>query len=642
MCGITGIWFANPINESQLREKGLAMATAVTHRGPDAANVWIDSRCELVLAHRRLSILDLTEAGSQPMQSSCGRFFLTYNGECYNFPELRAKLQGEGCQFRSHSDTEVIVEGCSKWGISHTVERLNGMFAFALWDSAERSLVLVRDRVGIKPLYYGWQPGIFWFGSELKSMHVVAELQPELNQTAVAFFLKFGYIPSPHCIFSNFNKLSPGCMLRLTAPDAPRKEVAFWSRYSRLSNGELEAYRGTHYDAVEELDFLLRRSVKQQMVSDVPLGAFLSGGVDSSTVVAMMQAQSSQRVKTFTIGFQEEGFDESDAARSVSSYLGTEHTEYILTPGEAWEVIPTVIQSFDEPFADASQIPTYVVSRLARGEVSVCLSGDGGDELFAGYSHYSLCAKRLRQIENWPSALHSAAKAGINLLSEKEWDALLRCVRRKSGSLSGHKLRKYAAIIGEKGRKERYELMISRWFFPSDVMSDRSFSDSLVRTAMNDTSEDAMDMMMRWDMEAYLPEDILTKLDRTSMSVSLESRVPILDNDIIDFSLHLPLSAKRHDNTGKWVLRQVLERYLPVSAVHRPKKGFSIPIGQWLRGPLQEWAADLLAGQRLNACGFFHAPTLKRKWEEHLKGTHDWENLLWPVITFEAWRGSVY
>jgi asparagine synthase (glutamine-hydrolysing) len=640
MCGISGLWYSKSMEGSGLREVGSAMGMALEHRGPDAGGVWTDAACGLVLAHRRLSILDLTEAGSQPMRSSCGRFVLSYNGECYNFPELRSELAQRGTPFRGHSDTEVIVEGFSKWGVPETIRRLNGMFALAAWDVEKRKLLLARDRIGIKPLYYGGQEGMFWFGSELKSLRCVPGLRPAISHRALRQYFKFGYIPAPDCIFEGFRKLSPGQILEMHSPEPCQAPVSYWPGHQHYSAGGPEMFSGEPEQAVEELDSLLRKSVKQQMVSDVPLGAFLSGGIDSSTVVALMQAQSTRKVKTFTIGFDEAGFNEADAARDIARHLGTDHTEYLLSPGEACGVLPTVIDAFDEPFADSSQIPTYVVSRLARSQVTVSLSGDGGDELFAGYGHYPLCDARLRRIRRLPAAVRWATRAGIGLLPENWWDALLKCASKAPDALNGHKLRKYAAILGEPDRQKRYELMISRWFNPEDVLVRRPEESPLAADFQLSDALDPVDMMALWDLNTYLPDDVLNKLDRTSMAVSLESRVPILDNDVVAFALRLPLSVKRRQNEGKWILRQVLRRYLPESFIMGPKKGFSVPVAEWLRGPLREWSEELLSPVNLATHGLFNPAAVRRKWAEHVSGRRNWDKLLWPVIMFQAWSGS--
>jgi asparagine synthase (glutamine-hydrolysing) len=612
------------------------MGGALAHRGPDAEGSWFDVRSGLTLVHRRLSILDLSEAGSQPMRSSCGRFVLTYNGECYNFPELRRQLESEGCNFRGQSDTEIIVEGIARWGVRQTLGRLNGMFAFAVWDTVQRRLFLARDRIGIKPLYYGRSNGVFWFGSELKAARALPDLQLRLNLNALGLFFKFGYIPAPGCIFDGFQSLSAGHLLEMSEVKQQPEPICYWPLVKEVRNGSVGRFSGGADEAVDHLDLLLRRSVKEQMVSDVPLGAFLSGGVDSSTVVAMMQSQSTRPIKTFTIGFDETYYNEAAAAREVSQYLGTEHTELILTAEEALDVLPTVINSFDQPFADASALPTYVLSRLTRQHVTVSLSGDGGDELFAGYNHYPLNAGRLSRIEKLPAFARASARAVVNAIPEASWDTVF--ARRGNGpaKLGGHKLRKYASILGVETRQARYELMMSNWFDPHEVLSRLVPPQDRREVPAKDMVQ-IIDMMTLWDFQNYLPDDVLTKLDRASMAVSLESRVPILDHEIVEFAFGLPLSVKRVGGEGKWILREVLRRYLPRAITHRPKKGFAVPVGEWLKGPLREWGEELLSSSRLQSQGVLDSRLVHQKWSEHLAGKRDWEKLLWPVIMFEAW-----
>lgn len=615
------------------------MGGAMSHRGPDAQGIWLDAPRGLVLTHRRLSILDLSEAGSQPMQSHCGRSVMVYNGECYNFGELRDQLIAEGCTFRGGSDTEVILEGCARWGSRQTLERLNGMFAIALWDKQTGELVLARDRLGIKPLYYGWIGGGFWFGSELKALRALKQFQPELNLESLGSFFKYGYIPAPHSIFKGIFKLPAAHFLRLKSASEKANPECYWPLVRDFGQDGSHTFKGSEADAQENLHQLLRKSVRDQMISDVPLGAFLSGGIDSSTVVALMQAQSSRPVKTFTIGFEESGFNEAEPARQVAQYLKTDHTDVVLSAGEAQAIVPLLGEMFDEPFADASQIPTYAVSRLARKHVTVSLSGDGGDELFAGYRHYSICAGRLSRLGKVPSLARQLVSTGARAISERNWDRVLNLI--PSGdtreALSGFKIKKYGSLLGNDDAMVQYDLMNSRWFAPQNVVRGLTMRAGDGTERKNGGHLDLIELMAVADLNQYLPEDILTKVDRASMAVSLESRVPLLDHDVVAFALSLPLSYKRSNGTGKIVLRNVLEKYVPRELIERPKQGFSVPISKWIRGPLRDWAESLFESVRMRHCEILDMDAIDYKWRDHIHGRRDCSELLWPVLMFESW-----
>ncbi|HWD90892.1 MAG TPA: asparagine synthase (glutamine-hydrolyzing) [Verrucomicrobiae bacterium] len=636
MCGIAGIWFAKAEGRERLETSARAMGGAMSHRGPDAEGIWTDAPRGLALTHRRLSILDLTEAGAQPMHSHCGRFVIIYNGECYNFTELRNQLVAAGCVFRGSSDTEVIVESCARWGVHKTLEHLNGMFAFALWDRQTGELVLARDRIGIKPLFYGWFGGAFWFGSELKALRALKEFKPELNVESIGQFLKYGYIPAPHSVFKGIFKLPAAHLLTMKSASEKASPECYWSVVRDWGQKGAHAFKGTAAEAQEQLDQMLRKSVRGQMISDVPLGAFLSGGVDSSTVVAMMQAESTRPVKTFTIGFEEAGFNEAESAREVARHLKTDHTDLVLTAGEAQAIVPMLGQMFDEPFADASQIPTFAVSRLARKHVTVSLSGDGGDELFAGYRHYTVSAGRLNRLNRIPSLARKLASGGARIVSERGWDRVFNLIPAGDNA-SGFKVHKYASLLGHGNAMSQYDLINSRWFAPETVV--RGLSNGAARAAAQNHAAglDLIELMAVADLNQYLPEDILVKLDRASMAVSLESRVPLLDHDVVAFALSLPLEYKRSNGTGKVVLRRVLEKYVPREIIDRPKKGFSVPIAQWVRGPLRDWAEDLLEKNRGQHGELMDQEIIGRKWREHLAGRRDNSELLWPVLMFESW-----
>lgn len=637
MCGIAGVWFSKGADAAQLDSSARAMSGAISYRGPDAEGIFSDVPRGLALMHRRLSILDLTEAGSQPMVSHCGRYVIIYNGECYNFGVLRDQLIAKGCKFRGGSDTEVIVESCATWGVRRTLEHLNGMFAFALWDKQTGELTLARDRIGIKPLFYGWFGSAFWFGSELKALRALKQFQPELNLESLGAFFKYGYIPAPHTIFKGISKLPAAHFIVLKAAAEKTAPECYWPLIRTFAQGGTHSFKGTEADAVEQLNEMLRKSVCDQMVSDVPLGAFLSGGIDSSTVVAMMQAQSSRPVKTFTIGFEESGFNEAEAAREVAKHLRTEHTDLVLTAQQAQAIVPMLGDMFDEPFADASQIPTYAVSRLARQHVTVSLSGDGGDELFAGYRHYAVSSERLSRLSKMPSLARQLMATGARAISERGWDELLDLVLagEKRETLSGFKIHKYASLLGHEDSMARYDLMNSRWYSPGSVV--RGLANGSRRRAQQTYSAhfDLIELMAVADLNQYLPEDILTKLDRTSMAVSLESRVPILDHDVVAFALSLPLSFKRSNGKGKMVLRKVLDKYVPRELIERPKQGFSVPVADWIRGPLRDWAEDLL--QRSRHAEILDAEVVQYKWHEHTVMGRDCSELLWPVLMFESW-----
>ena len=613
------------------------MGGAMSHRGPDAEGIWIDAPRGLALTHRRLSILDLTEAGAQPMHSHCGRYVIIYNGECYNFSELRDQLIAAGCKFRGGSDTEVIVESCARYGMRKTLEHLNGMFAIAVYDKQTGELTLARDRVGIKPLFYGWFGGTFWFGSELKALRALKEFKHELNLDSIGQFLKYGYIPAPHSVFKGIYKLPAAHMLTMKSASEKASSECYWPLVRDFGRSGAHAFKGTYEEAQEQLDQMLRKSVRNQMIADVPLGAFLSGGIDSSTVVAMMQAQSSRPVKTFTIGFEEAGFNEAEYAREVARHLKTDHTDLVLTAGEAQAVVPMLGQMFDEPFADASQIPTFAVSRLARKHVTVSLSGDGGDELFAGYKHYTVSAGRLNRLNRIPSMARKLAAGGARVFSERGWDRIFSVIPKGDGALSGFKIHKYASLLGQDNAMSQYDLINSRWFAPETIVRGLS---SEIRYGIIPASADGLDLiefMAVADLNQYLPEDILVKLDRTSMAVSLESRVPILDHEVVAFALSLPLSYKRSNGTGKIVLRRVLEKYVPREMIDRPKKGFSVPVAAWIRGPLRDWAEDLLQKGRTQHSDILDQEVVGEKWREHLSGRRDNSELLWPVLMFESW-----
>jgi asparagine synthase (glutamine-hydrolysing) len=634
------------------------MVKTLHHRGPDASGTWVDERNGLALGHARLSIIDLSSEGSQPMVSASGRYVLTYNGEVYNFRELRRDLDRRGHRFRGHSDTEVMLAAFDDWGVEKSLDRFIGMFAFGVWDSAERRLTLARDRLGKKPLYFGWMGGTFLFGSELKALQAHPAFHEEINRDVLALYLRHGYVPAPYCIYRNLYQLMPGSVLGISGDYAhrgtdfspfpeseqPWKPVRYWSARAAVEQGYRQEYPMSEQEAIDELDRLLREAVRMRMVADVPLGAFLSGGVDSSTVVALMQAQSTQPVRTFTIGYHEEEFNEARHAKEVAAHLGTDHTELYVTPEDAMAVIPRLPQLYDEPFADASQIPTLLVSELTRRHITVSLSGDGGDELFGGYTRYFNCQLIWNRLMTIPAPLRRGLAFGLRSVPPSQWTALVRYVtpflpRRLHMTLPGDKLYKLANLLMMAEPETLYHRLLSLWENPTAVVL-RSVEPP---TPVTDRAQWAsvpglVEQMMYLDTVTYLPDDLLTKVDRASMGVSLEVRTPLLDHRVVEWAWRLPTSMKVRNGEGKWALRQVLNKYVPRRLIERPKMGFGVPIGSWLRGPLRAWAESLIGEQRLRDEGFFDPVPIRERWAGHLSGQRDWQYSLWTVLMFQAWR----
>ncbi len=647
MCGITGFLSSGPVDEQELRPRVARMTDQLVHRGPDDAGTWLDARIGVALGVRRLAIVDLSPAGHQPMVSSCGRYVIAFNGEVYNFSQLRRELEPKGHSFRGHSDTEVMLGAIREWGLEAAVKKFVGMFAFALWDQRERALHLVRDRLGIKPLYYGWVGKTFLFGSELKALRAHPDFVPVINRDALALQMRHDYIPQPYSIYQGIFKLPPGCILTLqtrdSAPPTDTKPTLYWSAKEIAERGAANPFRGSAQEAREKLNALLREAVRLRMVADVPLGAFLSGGIDSSTVVALMQTQSSRPVKTFTVGFYEDNYNEAQHAKAVATHLGTDHTELYVTPEEAQAVIPKLPTLFDEPFSDSSQIPTYLISALARQQVTVSLSGDGGDELFAGYLRYS----QARSLWNWirwlPSASRRRLARSITTWEPKTYDRLLGRLASWFTNYGppksiGQRMHNLAEVLLVENREALYRYLLSDWRRPVDIVVD-AHEPPTVLTDHAQWAElsDFFKRMMFLDLVSYLPDDILTKVDRVSMGVSLEARVPLLDHRVVEFAARVPTSMKIRGGQSKWLLRQVLYEYVPRELIERPKMGFGVPIGVWLRGPLRDWAEALLSEERLKREGYFHPQSIRGRWAEHLAGKHDRANNLWDVLMFQAW-----
>ena len=623
-----------------------AMTNAIVNRGPDSEGHWLDGNAGIALGHRRLAIVDLSPAGAQPMPSPCGRYVIAFNGEIYNHLVLRTELANSGMAptWRGHSDTETLLAGFEAWGIQATIERAVGMFAFAVWDRLERTLTLGRDRLGEKPLYYGWQgrgnSAVFLFGSELKALRAHPAFAASIDRDALCLYMRHMAVPSPHSIYQGIKKLLPGSLLTVSRQVPDALPVAYWSGVTVAEHGVAQPFAGTPAHALE---VLLKDAVRQQMMADVPLGAFLSGGIDSSTVVALMQAQSVRPVKTFTIGFNEAGFNEAVHAKAVAAHLGTDHTELYVTPDQAMAVIGRLPQLFDEPFADSSQIPTFLVSQMARQHVTVSLSGDAGDELFSGYNRYALTASLWSRLSRLPLPLRRGVAWGLTRLSPQTWTRLAahtQLARRWSGL--GDKVHRGAGVMASRTAGELYHRMVSNWQDPASVvLGGQEPATVLTGEAPALAGLSNVERMMVLDMLTYLPDDILTKVDRAAMGVSLETRVPFLDHRVVEFAWQLPLHYKLRPENGslttKWALRQLLYRHVPQTLIERPKMGFGVPIDSWLRGPLRDWAEDLLGEQRLRREGYFNPAPIRQKWAEHLSGQRNWQSPLWSVLMFQAW-----
>lgn len=650
MCGIAGFWDAgHRLGLENGAEVLRRMTRAIDYRGPDDAGYFQQAETGIALGHRRLSIVDLSPEGHQPMASASGRYVMVFNGEVYNHNRLRPELHAAGASFRGHSDTEVMLAAIEYWGLEAALARFIGMFAFALWDRETRTLTLVRDRLGIKPLYYGWVGGTFVFGSELKALTAMPSFANPVNRDALTLQLRHNYIPAPYSIYRDIHKLMPGTLLRVdqALAQAPMDVEALGARAQVYWSASVVAETGAGNrldladgEAVCELDRVLRDAVALRMVADVPLGAFLSGGVDSSLVVALMQAQSARPVKTFSIGFNETEYDEAQHAGAVARHLGTDHHELYVTAQDALDVVPQLPTMFDEPFSDSSQIPTYLVSHMARQQVTVSLSGDGGDELFAGYNRHFYGAS----MRGWLDRIPRLAREPLAACLGRPWFGRLLersmplLPRRLSLQNPRAKAVMLAEMLGAVSDDERYRLLVSHWRDPASVvLGSHEPITALTNSDRVDGLANSAERMMLFDLITYLPDDILTKVDRASMAVSLEARVPLLDHRVVELAWRLPMHQKIRGGQGKWLLRQVLYQYVPKALIKRPKQGFGVPIDNWLRGPLRDWAEALLDEHRLREEGYFDPMPIRKMWADHLAGRVNEHYRLWDVLMFQAW-----
>ncbi|MCH7550335.1 MAG: asparagine synthase (glutamine-hydrolyzing) [Proteobacteria bacterium] len=637
MCGLTGfIDFTRSTSEDALREKVGVMAETLRHRGPDDDGAWVDAETGVAFGFRRLSIIDLSAQGHQPMASASNRHVIVFNGEVYNFRDLKGELESAGTRFKGSSDTEVILEAIEAWGLEAAVQRFIGMFAIALWDRNERTLHLVRDRIGVKPLYWGRQGKLLLFGSELKALRAHPDWTPEIDRGALAAYFRHSYVPSPFSIYKGIEKLMPGTIVSI-GPDGRETTLVYWSLADVREAGRGDLLDVSDDEAADGLDALIRESVGLRMISDVPLGAFLSGGIDSSTVVAAMQAQSSRPVRTFTIGFEDDAVNEAQDARRIADHLGTDHTELTVRPAEAREVIPRLAEMYDEPFADASQIPTALVSQLARREVTVSLSGDGGDELFGGYDRYLRGRDLWAALGKIPSPLRPMTAGLLRMVPIPAWNVLFSLMpKRVTPGQKGRTMHWLAGNLVDGDFNEFFRRLVSTWDAPETLVPGANEAKAPFWASADDG--DILERMMYLDSVTYLPDDILAKLDRASMAFGLEAREPLLDHRLFDFAWRLPERMRFRESKGKWLLKKVLTRYVPLELWERPKQGFSLPLGDWLRGPLREWAEELLAEKRLAEDGILDPACVGTAWKGLLRNEPAADARIWSVLMFQAWR----
>ena len=644
MCGLAGILvLPGDTSAGSLGETAASMAHALYHRGPDSAGVWVDQNAHIALGHQRLAVIDLSPAGHQPMTSPDGRYVIAYNGEVYNFADLRTELEGRGRRFRGHSDTEVVLGAISEWGLLPALERFIGMFAFALWDGAERRLHLVRDRLGIKPLYYGRIRRRFVFASELRAIRHHPDFDADIDRDALALYLRFNNVPAPWSIFRGIRKLMPGTVLSVDGKSGDETVTSFWSLRDIAEKGVAAPFAGDEDEAEERLEGLLRDAVKDRMVADVPLGVLLSGGIDSNAVAALMQAANSTPVSSFTVAFPGSRYDEGEDARAVARHLGMHHSELAVTAADVLAAVPELPAMVDEPFADSSQIPSLLISRHARREVTVCLSGDGGDEVFGGYNRYAWCEPAYDRLRLVPRAVRKVVGHAMTAVAPTTWDHLfqgLAPLLPRSWRLhdAGDKVHKAAGVIAAPDLASIYRRLVSQWQQPESVVVNcRALSTLIDRPEEWASLPDFTRQMAYLDTMTYLPDDILAKVDRASMAASLEVRVPLLDHRVVEFAWSLPMSMKVGGGLTKRILRRVLYRFVPRELIDRAKWGFSVPIHEWLRGPLHDWADALLAEKQLRDDGLFDPGAVRAAWQQHLSGRRNLQHELWSILMFQAW-----
>jgi asparagine synthase (glutamine-hydrolysing) len=640
MCGILGFFEIKQSSDDDKRMQiGRAMAQCLKHRGPDDEGLWQDPLHPLLLGQRRLSIIDLSAEGHQPMESASGRYVITFNGEIYNFQDLQAELEMSGVVFRGRSDTEVMLAAIDRWGLNIALQKLGGMFAFVLWDKQEKQLHFVRDRLGKKPLYVGWAKGALVFGSELKVFHGHPDFKPSVNRDVLALYMRYGCVPAPFCIYDGVWQLPAGNRMTVdietcaAGADLSALIAPYWHHPRIVEDARQKPKPESDAAALETFEHLLEDAVKQRMVADVPLGAFLSGGIDSSAVVALMQKFAAEKVKTFSVGFEAQGFDEAPFAAKIAAHLGTDHYELYLKPEDALNVIPKLPDIYDEPFADISQIPTYLVSKFAREHVTVALSGDGGDELLGGYNRHITAPMIWKRTAWMPAKVRQFIQNRVYARSMERWDKLV-----PQKPQFGERIYKAAAMLSHDNIEAAYVDLTSKWNDPAAVVLGATEPLDYMRDpAWQPAGLKPAEKMIYGDMLSYLPNDVLTKVDRASMAASLEARAPLLDHRLFEYAWQLPLDMKVRQGQGKWLLRQVLNKHVPAQMFERPKQGFAVPVEEWLRGPLRDWAEDLLDAHKLQQQGYFDVAMIRGAWERHLAGTGREAHKLWTVLMFQSW-----
>lgn len=648
MCGFAGFFCVDRMfSEAQTTQILKGMADTLINRGPDSEGYWIDMEHSIALSHRRLAVVDLSATGHQPMISNSGRYVIAFNGEIYNHLDMRKELALSGAFWRGHSDTETLLAGFEAWGIEHTIHRSIGMFAIAVWDRLEHSLTLIRDRVGEKPLYYGWQgqgqKAVLLFGSELKALRMHPLFEAEIDRESIALYMRYNCIPAPHSIYKGLYKLEPGVMRTFSIASQKGSLQRYWSAIDMAEFNINHPFSGTPNEASETLEKLLTDAIRGQMIADVPLGAFLSGGIDSTTVVALMQSQSLNPIKTFSIGFNDKKYNEATYAKAIAKHLGTDHSELYVKPEQAMEVIPKIPGLWDEPFSDSSQIPTFLVASMARKKVTVALSGDASDELFCGYNRYMMTAQYWRFINRLPFNIRRFLAHSICATPPQVWnkiiDPLKPILPKATRTVNvGDKLHKGANVLCCISMEDLYLKLITHWEDVGDLVRGivPALRDTKPSMSTLKALSDIEKMMLR-DLMTYLTDDILVKVDRAAMGVSLETRVPFLDHRVIEFAWSLPFDYKYRDGQTKWPLRQILYKHVPKQLIDRPKMGFGVPIDSWLRGPLRDWAEELLDESKLRSEGFLNPIPIRKKWNEHISGNFNWQHHLWDVLMFQSW-----